>query len=204
MKCPYCEQTKQNEAGLSAHVRHMHPDKWKGTLRESLPVTYNLVKSKGYKKPKIHNKCLWCKYTSDHPPGLARHIKCTHPTHWKGNLGSSLGREPSRAWKKEDMDERRYRLKLADQARYRARNIAKGLTAGGKPRKQQLRKSYLARHGVDALIANMKPRRIVTRHKIKPIVYPLPGDPGDTTVTSSLKEDIINRVAEKIAERLLE
>jgi len=78
----------------------------------------------GTKKKRIRQDCPFCDYKSEHPPGLAHHIKGTHPEHWKGNLGESLGGTPSRAWKNRKAQRKawddRYRAKrkLAQGSRY--------------------------------------------------------------------------------------
>lgn len=210
LQCPYCDTTKPNAAGLSMHVKFIHPEHWKGNLKESAPglnlgngTTKKKFKGgvpKGYKKPKIYNKCPFCSYKSDHPPGLAKHIQFTHPLKWKGDLGSSLGREPSRPWRKKDTLQSR-----KDNAAWRARNIAKGLTASGKKRKRA--RSATNRKRFQSLFDTPKKR-------IKPIVYPLPGDwkqdveaeaeQPPNKAEQSLIDRVIDRVAERIAEKLLQ
>jgi ssDNA-binding Zn-finger/Zn-ribbon topoisomerase 1 len=106
--CPYCKREMRNNAALSAHLRAMHPEQWKGNVRASIaspsrmPINVTLRKGgiqKGSKKKPIKNTCPICGYTNYHPPGMARHIQAVHPEAWKGNLGESLGKKPSRVWK---------------------------------------------------------------------------------------------------------
>jgi ssDNA-binding Zn-finger/Zn-ribbon topoisomerase 1 len=94
---------------MAMHLRKVHPDKWAGDVTGSFPVGYDAgtpeprkksvraVAKKGGKKDPILQKCPWCKYKSIHPPGLAHHIKATHPKKWKGNLSLSLGRPMTRS-----------------------------------------------------------------------------------------------------------
>jgi len=149
LKCAYCIVTAKNEAGLSAHVRRVHPGRWRKTLKDSLPPGFNMgtperivpaVAKRGHKKQPIKSDCPWCKFTSTHPPALARHIKGEHFQRWKGTLRASLGHKVTE-------DDKAAEIKRAKQRVYnanmRARYVAQGLTATGKPRKRARKKAYV-------------------------------------------------------------
>ena len=44
LPCPYCRDHFQLLTGLAVHVKAFHPQKWKGTLKESLPPGFKLPK----------------------------------------------------------------------------------------------------------------------------------------------------------------
>lgn len=179
IKCPYCDDTTANMAGFSMHLRGKHPDKWKGNTGDSVPANWDgpefkgeyyirkmkgLIKPrtkpmavvrKGQKKPPIHSPCPFCDYITNHPPGLAHHIKAHHRDQWKGNLKSTMesvrgtylpatrqGRKPLTGLSPERMKH------LADRRDYerkrRAMLKAKGLTAAGKPFKSAYKRRPVA------------------------------------------------------------
>jgi hypothetical protein len=97
---------------------------------------------RGSKKRPIYQDCPFCDYRSNHPPGLAHHIKATHPQHWKGNLGASLGGEPSRTWKTQDRNASKRTWYMRNRDRVKAQRLQKlgkrvsvpALAAGHHPR----------------------------------------------------------------------
>ena len=150
LKCAYCIVTAKNEAGLSAHVRRVHPGRWRKTLKDSLPPGFNMgtpeprkvpaVAKRGGKKQPIKSDCPWCKFTSNHPPALARHIQGAHPDRWKHTLRKSLGHKVTETDKAAEIRRAKQRVHNANM---RARYVAQGLTATGKPRKRARKKAYV-------------------------------------------------------------
>lgn len=118
MTCPYCSKELRSNAAMAGHLRAIHPEKWRGNVLASIaPLTRSPMNEttqhkggapKGIKKKPIRNVCPFCGYKNFHPPGMARHIQYSHPDKWKGNLGESLGREPSRVWKSNDKPRKQY------------------------------------------------------------------------------------------------
>lgn len=98
----------------------------------------------GTKKKPIKQPCPFCGYKSDHPPGLARHIQTNHPDKWKGNLGSSLGKKPSRPWKKDKP--------------HRVRTTAIALPDRKQTLSDAMRKSWARRKGV--LLKNIEAAKL--------------------------------------------
>lgn len=173
IKCPYCAKEVKGMSALSAHLRTMHAEKWKGNTGASLPANWKGPEFKGAYIPKttrgikntrkgvpkkpIKNKCPYCSYTNYHPPGMARHIQANHPDQWKGNLGESMGREPSRKWKGMDKSvidrnrqlqleaRRKYQQKLRDRY-YREGRNSKGemMPPDWKPRKWKNQQAFNA------------------------------------------------------------
>lgn len=41
LNCPYCEYTARRNSGMSMHVSRIHPDKWKGKLKDSYPEGFD-------------------------------------------------------------------------------------------------------------------------------------------------------------------
>jgi hypothetical protein len=42
-QCPFCDTKAANFTGLAQHIKHAHPEKWKGTLAESIREVGHLV-----------------------------------------------------------------------------------------------------------------------------------------------------------------
>jgi len=179
LTCPYClpEDRKpiKNAAGLSMHILRGHPNKWRGSLKASLPPGYVLgqpipaVARKGQKKVPIPMDCPAprCTYHTDHPPAMANHIKGNHPEIWKDSLAVTLGRKVTKAGRAflemADMPKRRGKGRMIDPASLtpeRARELAQrrmyeanrrkkfkrlGLSATGRPYKRQSTTLTLAR-----------------------------------------------------------
>jgi len=111
IKCAYCEYEARRNSGLASHVAKLHKDKWKGNLKASFPEGYNPGEQEPMRRqPKLTKKgkeaaptvCPFCGHNSRRAQGLAAHLKGAHPDKWKGNMGSTLGLEPSRPWKKSE------------------------------------------------------------------------------------------------------
>lgn len=181
---------KPRKQGLRQKYLDTHPEVFNPS--QATESTNGRVSKKGYKKKPIPMDCPFylpggqkCDYHIDHPPAMARHIQTVHPSNWKGNLGESLGKEPSRQWKhlanqnkrETDLAKRReaYR-KLADQ------NRSKGLTVKGEPFKDP---GHANKH---------KPGR----KRFKPIAY-TPEQPD----TEKTDQPILDRIISEAAKLLL-
>lgn len=214
MKCPYCDKTKENEAGLSMHVKYMHPEHWEGKLSKSIPSgfvskpsTNKRVYMKGYKKPPIYSPCPYCSYTTNHPPALSRHIEGAHPEKWKGRLRDSIPPKDK---------EEKHQIKLAKQREWRRKNrdrinamhresyrrkvsLTNILTQPRmktleqlKERKREYGRIIRERNRAAGLTSAGKPRKrpVITSRLSHPYVYPVPGPQLDAETPETPKTHI--------------